>query len=238
MSSNQPEKPKVLITRPEPEATTLAGLFEERGHQTIVAPLFEIEGAAPSALPSANALLLTSPRAARFLPDGVSGLPTYAIGEATAKAARLAGLSVASVAEGNASSLKAEIFAEGTELLHLSGQEIARDLAPDFEEFGIPYSRVVTYRAVGVQALPPAAKNFLQETGDRIAVLMSVRAADVLAHLVAEADLKDLAKGVSAACFGPRIAKAARASLPYRTVRESEPGNVIRFVDFVSSGGT
>ncbi|MEM7739625.1 MAG: uroporphyrinogen-III synthase [Pseudomonadota bacterium] len=238
MPSNSFDRPLVLITRPQPEADDLAERLRSKGIGVAMAPLFTIKPARLGPLPQANALLLTSPRAARYLPAGVQDMPTYALGEATAEAAKRAGLNVVAQGAGSSDTLPLHHLPQDTAVLHLSGDAIARDLAPVFQSLAIPYHRVVTYMAESAEELPATAGSFLLDGGPKIVTLFSVRAAQVFAQLVAAAGLDDRLTSVTAACFGPRIARAARQSLPYRSVRESEAGNVTGFVDFVSSGAS
>ncbi|MEO1043257.1 MAG: uroporphyrinogen-III synthase [Pseudomonadota bacterium] len=238
MPSNASDYPAILITRPQPEADALAERFRDRRVNVFVAPLFTIQPVEGAPLPPGDVLLLTSPRATRDLSPEVQKLPTITIGASTAAAAKDAGLHVIAHGDGSSDTLPLHKLHEGAKVLHLSGEDIARDLRPIFEAHAIPYHRVVTYKAQRVETLPTEATSFLRRDGAKTVTFFSVRAAEVFAQLVAEAGLDDRMRSVTAACFGPRIAGAARASLPYRSVRESEAGNVIRFVDFVSSGAS
>ncbi len=233
-----PEKPHVLVTRPQPEAAELADLLRQAGCLVTVAPLFAIKGVELGLLPEADALLLTSPRAAQFVPETCTPLPTYVVGEATADAARAHGLNIAGVGKGEADAGLAALIPAQSSVLHLSGEHVARDLAPFFAERATHYHRRVTYRAEALSELPEEAETFLKSDGPKTITLLSVRAADIFAQLVAEAGLTGLIPATTAWCFGPRIADTARSSLPYRSVRQTEPGNITQFVDSVSSDGT
>ena len=85
---------RVLVTRPEPDATRQAERLAARGHEPVLAPLLAIESATdtPPELEGAQALIVTSRNALRALashPDLATALqlPLFAVGEATAKAA-------------------------------------------------------------------------------------------------------------------------------------------------------
>ncbi|MEO1658199.1 MAG: uroporphyrinogen-III synthase [Pseudomonadota bacterium] len=238
MPSASPKTPRVLVTRPQPEAGELARLLQNKGLEPVVAPLFRIVPEEHGELPEASALLLTSPRAARFLPQGAKALPAYVVGTATAEAAAAEGLKVVATGSGEADERLVELLPPQSTVLHLTGEDVARDLGPAFKGRGMFYHRVVIYRAEAETSLPEKAKSFLRAEGEKLVTLLSVRAAEVFAQLVADAGLNDAASGLDAACFGPRIAAAARASLPYRSVRQTEPGNLTQFVDSLSSGGT
>lgn len=233
-----PETPHVLVTRPQPEASELAELLRQAGCVVTEAPLFTIKGVELGPLPQADALLLTSPRAVQFVPKTCAHVPTYAVGDATADAARAHSLDVAGVGSGEADAGLTALIPPQSSVLHLSGEHVARDLAPFFAEKGTEYHRQVTYRAEALSELPKEAVVFLKSEGAKSITLLSVRAAETFAHLVAEAGLTGLIPATTAVCFGPRIADAARSSLPYRSVRQTEPGNITQFVDSVSSDGT
>jgi uroporphyrinogen-III synthase len=118
---------RVLVLRPEPGASATAGRVRERGLEPIVIPLFEIEAVEWKAPEPGgfDALLLTSANAVRCggeqLKD-LRGLPVYAVGAATAEAARDAGFDVASTGDGGVERLLGSIEPD-LRLLHLAGED-------------------------------------------------------------------------------------------------------------------
>ena len=65
---------RVLITRPEREATALATALAQRGHAPVIAPLFTLQILHPpadfaAALAACQAVLLTSANGARALAE-------------------------------------------------------------------------------------------------------------------------------------------------------------------------
>jgi uroporphyrinogen-III synthase len=139
---------RVLVLRPEPGASATVARGQQRGLDTVAVPLFEIEPVAwqvpdPGAF---DGLLLTSANAVRHGGAGLvelRALPVYAVGEATAEAAREAGFAI--VATGDAG---VERLLEGVNpefrLLHLAGEdrsEVARNL-----------TQVTVYRARQIEA--------------------------------------------------------------------------------------
>jgi uroporphyrinogen-III synthase len=95
---------RILVLRPEPGASATLRRAHERGLHAVAVPLFEIEPVAWDA-PEAggfDGLLLTSANAVRSAGEQLEelrGLPVYAVGEATAGAAREAGFEVASTGD-------------------------------------------------------------------------------------------------------------------------------------------
>jgi uroporphyrinogen-III synthase len=119
----------IAVLRPEPGNRVTAAAIEARGRHAIRMPLFEVRPMAWE-VPDAgafDALLLTSGNALRHAGAGLSALhrlPVYAVGKATADAARRQGFDVAFVGDRDAASLLAEAEAAGVRhALHLAGRD-------------------------------------------------------------------------------------------------------------------
>ena len=86
---------RVLVTRPREDAAGLAEALTARGCEAVLEPLFHVEFMDTAALDlsGVHAFLLTSANGARALSrrDVSRELPVYAVGDATASAARDAG---------------------------------------------------------------------------------------------------------------------------------------------------
>ncbi|HEX9325441.1 MAG TPA: uroporphyrinogen-III synthase, partial [Reyranella sp.] len=103
---------RVLIIRPEREATALAAALAERGHTPVIAPLFRLEFLHPpaefsAALANCQAVLLTSANGARALAEASAqrGRPIFAVGDTTASTAEGLGFSDVLSAAGDAAAL-------------------------------------------------------------------------------------------------------------------------------------
>ena len=112
---------RVLVTRPEPDAQDEVAALAARGHEGIVSPLLVIEQVKDVALDldGAQALNVTSRNALRALPrhpalDAARALPLFAVGEATAHAARELGFAEVIEGPGNGRGL-AELIVEKAE---------------------------------------------------------------------------------------------------------------------------
>ena len=118
---------RLVVLRPEPGASATVRRARERGLDAFAIPLFEIEPVAWRA-PEASGfdgLLLTSANAVRHGGDDLlelRGLPVYAVGSATADAAREAGFDVASTGDAGVERLLGSIEAD-LKLLHLAGED-------------------------------------------------------------------------------------------------------------------
>lgn len=117
----------LAILRPEPGATATAEAARQLGLEPILMPLFRIEPVAWTAPDPArfDALLITSANTIRHGGETLrklAMLPVYAVGEATAAAAREASFVVAMVGNGGVDALLGSIPPR-LRLLHLSGAE-------------------------------------------------------------------------------------------------------------------
>ena len=118
---------RVLVLRPEPGASATVKRAKERGLDALAIPMFEVspvEWDVPDAA-SFDGLLLTSANAVRHSGEQLKelrGLPIYAVGEATAQAARDAGFDVASIGEAGVDRLLGSIEPD-LKLLHLAGED-------------------------------------------------------------------------------------------------------------------
>jgi uroporphyrinogen-III synthase len=159
---------RILVTRSQPQAAQTAADLRARGHEPIIAPLFEMERLAdvdPKTGPW-DAILLTS---ANGLWGIVSfahekkwhGIPVFAIGDVTAKAARDMRFADVTSAGGNVNdlvNLVATRLQPPARLLYLAGEERAGDLAGALRAKNFEVDLVVVYRFLTVQCLPePAA---------------------------------------------------------------------------------
>lgn len=207
----------VLITRPEPDATRLAETLRARGHEPALAPLMAIKiaEAAPPAEIADAVLLFTSANGARAASAHKVRAPrgVFAIGEATAKAARAAGFTVLGVAEGDVAALAALVanrLSKEQLLMHVAGGDIAGDLVGTLAALGYSARRWTAYEARAADALPASAVSFL--AGPPGAVLFySPRSARVLAGLIRKAGLERAAARHRALCLSRTVADSAAA---------------------------
>lgn len=165
---------KVVVLRPEPGASATLARAKAVGIDAVAIPLFEI---APMAWDTPEGsefdmLLLTSANAVRHGGAGLTKLrhlPAYCVGEATAEAARDAGLTVAGVGLAGANAL-ATLVPQNGRPLHLAG--VAHRAIS-----GVPAVAVYDSRAID----PPPPLAALQ---GGVAMVHSARAGARLAELV------------------------------------------------------
>lgn len=188
------------MLRPEPGNTRTADRFRRAGHVVRQLPLFAVRPLDWQVPDPAryDTLLLTSANAVRQAGAGLAALrhlPVVAVGEATAAAARAAGLSVALTGTGDAGgALTAAARAGLRRPLHLAGRE--RTVLPGVDAVAVYASEVL-----------PVAPGTLALFRRPVALLHSARAARRLADLTVM-EAVDRA-GWTLAAFSEVVAAAA-----------------------------
>ncbi|MGI4877512.1 MAG: uroporphyrinogen-III synthase [Janthinobacterium lividum] len=195
----------ILVTRPEPAATATAAAWRAIGHEVTVAPLLvtaALDWERPHMPPPAIAF--TSAAAVRLGGAGLyAGLPAFAVGGATAAAAREAGFADVRETAGDATTLFATVAAAGFRaVLHLAGVDrTVVDLPPGL---AVVVRDVYAARPVG---LPSAVADVLRAGAVDVVALFSARTAR---HFAAEADAAGLRRGrLQLAVLAPGVAAAA-----------------------------
>ena len=192
--SGKPRLMRILVTRPEPDASRQADKLAARGHAAVLAPLLAIQPVAdvPLQLEGAQALLVTSRNALRALAAHrelaeALTLPLFAVGEATARAAQGLGFADVTAGPGTGAALaklvSEELQPEQGPLVHLAGETLAFDLKAALAREGFVVRQPVLYRAVPAAKLPAEALSLLKEGKLDGAILMSPRTASIFADL-------------------------------------------------------
>jgi uroporphyrinogen-III synthase len=187
---------RVLVLRPEPGASATVERARQRGLDAFAVPLFEIEPvewSAPDAA-SFDGLLITSANAMRAAGDrlqGLRGLKVYAVGDATALAARDEGFDVAAVGDAGVERLLASIEAD-LRLLHLGGED-RKEIGDARQDI----SSITVYRS------GPIENPDLSGTAGAIALIHSPRAARRFAELASDRG------SIAIVAIGPDAAEAA-----------------------------
>jgi uroporphyrinogen-III synthase len=220
---------KALLTRPEEDAAPLVRALAERGIETLLAPMLRIAPVAEAekpladALTGAQALLFTSANGARSFAAASARreIPVFAVGDATAAAARLAGFRSVVSAGGDVADLAALVAArlapQHGALVHAAGSATAGDLAGALSAQGFTLRRVVLYEAQPATALPEAVAAALAAGAVDLALFFSPRTAAAFARLAAAAGLAPACGRATALALSPAVA-AALAALPWRAV--------------------
>jgi uroporphyrinogen-III synthase len=206
----------VLITRPRPKALELARRLEAQGDTALIEPLLAIEripGAAPD-LAGVQAILLTSANAVPALSAAARRLPLFAVGAATAAAARQAGCVTVVSAEGAGADL-ARLVArrcrpDAGALLHLAGETVRPEPAALLAAAGFALRRHAVYRAAAARALSAGTVAALRQQAIDAVLLFSPRAARTFTLLVGEHGLRASLGATAAICLSAAVAEACR----------------------------
>ena len=176
-----------MVLRPEPAASATAERARKNGLEALIVPLFKVEPVSWEAPDQAafDGLLLTSANAIRC--GGVElqrlrRLPVYAVGEATAEAAREAGFNIASTGEAGIDRLLGSIDPQ-LKLLHLCGEDRRELQGPQ------AIIAITVYRAKAVDAPDLAMAEgavicvHSPRAGRRLVELMRDRSSTVIAAI-------------------------------------------------------
>ena len=195
---------RLVVTRPEPEASRTAELLRARGHAVVVAPLLRVELIAEADLGAGpwGGVVITSATALRAIAEHprkpeLVVQPLFAVGRRSAEAAQAAGFADVRSADGDVSDLARLVAARagrGRPLLYLAGEDRAADLATMLGLEGIALATVEVYRTVAELGLPDVLRDAL--TADAVDGVLhySRRSADAFmaAARAAQINLKSL----------------------------------------------
>jgi uroporphyrinogen-III synthase len=210
---------RLLVTRPEPDNARTAAVLRTQGHDVVLAPLLHIEVVAdadlgaPNSASSWSAILLTSANGARALANHprrgeLLALPVLAVGRSSADAARAAGFTDVTSADGDASDLAglaAKRFAgEARPLLYLAGEDRSGELAAP----GLNVRTIVVYRAAQAERLPPATLTALERGAIEGVLHFSRRSVE--SYLACSRDIIGLALKPTHFCLSARAAEPLR----------------------------
>jgi uroporphyrinogen-III synthase len=224
----------VLVTRPAEDAWPLARHIEALGHRALCEPLLVIRFLDDTTLDltGARALAFTSANGVRALvhahPDAPRlGLPAFAVGAATAAAARAAGFANVVTGGGDVETLARAIVTElrpgGGTVVHVAGRERAGDLVAALAAEGVEARRAVLYAADAVESLSPGTVEALRAGTVDDVIIFSPRTARRFVTLLARAGLARaagclrliaLSHRVVEAAQGPKFAAVAVAARP------------------------
>ena len=147
---------KALLTRARPDAEASAQRLAARGIEAALAPVLEIVPKPLAAAPPVDFVLATSRHAFTAL-DGLAragraaltGRPLYAVGPATAAAARAAGFADLRIARGDALSMLDLLVLTGARgrALYLAGADRSPTLEAGLEKMGVATRVEIAYAA-------------------------------------------------------------------------------------------
>lgn len=208
-------RPRLLVTRAEPDASDTARLIAELGGEAVLLTTRRETAIVEPAPARPDLLIATSPRAFRLgepIPPDWLTLPCLAVGGVTGEVARQAGFTDIHVAGGEAASLKPLLapFA-GKRAIYLAGEPRRPELEADASEAGLALDLWLRYRMKeGVAGDEVNAKL----AGRIDAVLhFSRESAGSLARAAAASPHRERLWRAGQACLSPAVAGSLRAAM-------------------------
>lgn len=207
---------RLLVTRAMEDAVPLADALRGLGHEPVLCPLLEIRDRAgvTLSLDGMRALLFTSANGVRAFArqSPRRDVAVFAVGDATASAARSVGFQSVDVAEGDVAALSAHVRRavrpdEGP-LLHVTGSDVAGDLVGELTRAGYGVGRAIIYEAAALRALPDGVAAQLRAGSLDGVLLFSPRTAQIFASLAQQADVASSLKRITAYCLASSVAAA------------------------------
>lgn len=204
---------RVWVTRAQPGADATATRLRALGHQPLVAPLIEVRPTGEPApdLDGVGALAFSSANGvATFValtPE--RGRLVYAVGRATAEAARKAGFTELRAGEGDILALARLIIADRARppgvIVHICPSDPAGDLVGELGAAGVSAQRANLYETVAVDAAPPAVGIQLGAGALDVVLIHSPKASRTLVRLAKDDSRLFALKAVclSEACAAP-----------------------------------
>lgn len=223
---------RVLVTRPEPEASRFAEALRKNGHEPLLAPLLSHSNLTPPAdldtlLETSQAVLLTSVNGVRTLAEATKrrDLRLLVVGDATAEAAERLGFHDTLSASGDVTALavlvRKQVRPEAGPLLHAGGVVTAGDLVGQLAAAGYSITHLALYETRLVETLPFDIERALGSGTIDIVTLFSPRTAEAFVKLAARPEIARGLARTAAVVMSPAGAERV-ASLPWRVVAVAE----------------
>lgn len=225
---------RVLVTRAEGDAERLSARLAARGHDSMIENLMTIRFRPESArvlapfLEGVQAALFTSANGVRAFAEATPrrDFRVFAVGDATAEAARAAGFADVSSAGGAVEDLAKLVIAtlkpaQGA-LIHAAGSVTAGDLSGLLEAAGFAVRRAALYEATPSESLSAATRRALDEGTIDAALFFSPRNAATFVRLAT--GLEKSCTRMIAIALSPAVAERL-APLPWRRIAVASAPN-------------
>ncbi|GLS30221.1 uroporphyrinogen-III synthase [Mesorhizobium albiziae] len=207
---------RVLVTRPQPGASRTALRLAKAGFEPVVLPLTEIRPIVAEPVSTAvDAIAVTSANAIRSasaaLIAPLTEKPLFAVGPRTAKVADKAGFKRIVEADGDAAGLAAKMAARlrpGTRVLYLCGKVRRPDFEASAADAGLLLEVLETYDTVEIAHPAELADATLRADPIDAALVLSARAAELIASRVRPGPLAHLFEDTRYFCMSSRVAAA------------------------------
>ncbi len=221
------------MTRPQVGAERTAARLRALGHTPHLLPLFTPEFLPVETLPEADSLVATSANAIRALtatapPENLTKIPLFTVGRATAKAAREAGYTNVSSADGTGADLARLILSQPArpeKLLYLAGEPRSPQFEAELQAEGLPFKTVTLYRMAKLSQDPATLDAAFKSPPDVI-LLYSREAATRFFEIAEPYFAAIVAAKSQILCLSPNIAIAVpevfKSQLQFAPVPEED----------------
>jgi uroporphyrinogen-III synthase len=233
---------RLLVTRPEPDASIFAEELRGLGHEPVLQPLLEFHVLEFDWKPlaAADVLIITSVNSLRALQErgvikDIHGKPLYCVGGQTAKQALAAGFETVLEIAQTGEELAGKIIASGkrnTLLVHIMGEHMAFDIVGALAREGFSVQSVTVYSMDACREFSPAIDAMLKAGDVDGVILMSPRTAEIYVSLCHRHGLADCAKSPLYFCLSKNVA-AKLASLEPNHVRVSGKPNRMALLELL-----
>lgn len=203
---------RLLITRPEPDASLLAEQCEVLGCEPLVSPVMQIESALPRSIPPHTVIVATSPHALQpwVIPLLSPQAQCHVVGARAAKVFVAHGFAIESQHEDVDALLQhlLRTVSPHESLLYLTGEHITHDILPALQKRSIQAERVITYHARAASSLTSAAVSALSSPNPPAIFFASARSVRLFCELLPPTVSP---AALMAVCLSASIAKEAEA---------------------------
>ena len=214
---------RLLVTRPLPEARRTAAALQALGHDVLIMPMLRIE-----VIPNATfgegpwaAVMMTSLNAARAIAthprrDLLLSCPVFVVGWRTGEAARAAGFTDVTSAEGDAAALTrlmvTRVKPAAGSLLYLAGEARTGHVEDTLAVHGFVMQTVAVYQAIAASDFSSEVKAALA-AGEIDGILhFSQRSAQVLLAAADAVGMRDKVLKLQHYCLSAQVADALNAA--------------------------
>ena len=224
---------RILVTRPEPDASTLGERLTDHGHQVFLEPLLKVDylPVEIADIEEAQALIATSRNGLRALAaspafEAAKELPVFTVGPGTAAEARALGMANVMAGPRSAREL-VPIIEEVAEvnagpLVHLAGETLAFDLGAELTRLGFTILQPVVYRTVAVDGLSHPTIARIGGEGLDAVILLSPQTASIWTRLVRRHRLEGPVRRLLHVCLSDAVAsRLEELGLPFMEVAAS-----------------
>ncbi len=204
---------KVLITRPEPDASHFGRLLTKHGMTPVLAPVIDIQFDPAPVLDTEDVthLAFTSANGVRAMSSCIDGRvwPAFAVGPVTATALAGEKILLAGVADSSVESM-ADLIVSCTDdnavILHIAGAHRAGDLQDLLKEKNRQCRLAVLYEAHQIATLPSKVQQQLRDDEITAATFFSQRSANLFLSLLGKHRLLGALTRLQLICLSQAIA--------------------------------